>query len=83
MVPLYHQSGRMVQAYIVMALDMEILTPHGAIRGFVEVLAEVSVEAEAGAVVAVAADLVIGNKFKLACNPLGVNCRKDGYYAKR
>ena len=46
------------------------------------VLAEVSVEAEAGAVVAVEAD-AFGSRFKLAINSLGVNCRKDEYYAKR
>jgi hypothetical protein len=56
-----------------------------SIRGFAEalVLAEVSVEAEAGAVVAAEADLDIGSRFKLAINSSGVNCRKDGYYAKR
>ena len=75
----------MVQDYIVMALDMEILTLFGVIRGFevVLALAEVSAEAEAGAVVAAASDLVIGSRFKLAFNSSGVKPRKDGYYAKR
>ena len=59
---------------------MECLMAAGAIRGFAEalVLAEVSVEAGAGAAVAAEADLVIGSRFKLA-----VSCRKDGYHAKR
>ena len=68
-----------------MVQAMECLMAYESIHGSVEalVLAEASVEAEAGPVVAVGADLVIGNRFKLASNPLGVNCRKDGYYAKR
>ena len=52
---------------MVMVPAMQLLTPAGAIRGFVEalVLAEVSVEAEAGAVAEAAAeaDLVIGSRF--------------------
>jgi len=42
-------------------------------------LAGVSVGAGAEA----AADLVIGGRFELSSSSLGVNCRKDGYYAKR
>ena len=81
MVPLCRQLGRMVQVRTV----MECLMAAGVIRGFAEVLAlaEVSAEAEAGAVVAAAADLVIDNRFKLAISRSEVNCRKDGYYAKR
>ena len=67
---------------MVMVLAIQPLMLAGAIRGFAEalalaeVLAEVSVEA--GAEAAAEADLVIGGRFKLA-----LNCRKDGYYAKR
>jgi len=65
---------------MVMVLAIQPLILAGAIRGFAEVLvlAEVSVGVLAGAAVAAEADLVIGSRFKLA-----VNCRKDGYYAKR
>jgi hypothetical protein len=50
----------------------------GSTRGLAgdSALAEVSVEV--GAEAAVEADLVIGGRLKLA-----INCRKDGYYAKR
>ena len=65
---------------MVMVPAIQPLMPAGAVCGFAEalVMAEVSVGAEAGAAVAAEADLVIGNKFKLA-----LNYRKDGYYAKR
>jgi len=65
---------------MVMVPAIQPLMLAGAIRGFAEalVLVEVSVGAEAGASVAAEVDLVIGNQFKLA-----LNCRKDGYYAKR
>jgi hypothetical protein len=81
--PACQRSGPMVQVCTAMVLAMQPLMLAGAIRGFAEdlalVLAEVSVEAEAAA----EADLVIGSRFKLTINSLGVNCRKDGYYAKR
>jgi len=85
MVPPYQGLGHMVLVHTVMEAATVYLMLATLIRGFVEALvsAEVSVGAEAGAVVAVAADLVIGNRFKLASNPQGINCRKDGYYAKR
>ena len=72
MVPAHRHSGRMVQVRTVMGLAMVYLMLVGAIRGFAEalVLAEVSVEAEAG--LAAEADLVIGGRFKLA-----LNCRED------
>ena len=48
------------------------------VRGFVEYLVLVEVLAEVSVEVEVAADLGLGGRFKLA-----LNCRKDGYYAKR
>ena len=83
MVPVCRQSGHMVQVRTAMErlmAAMECLMAAGVAEALV--LAEVSVEAEAGAVVAVEAD-AFGSRFKLAINSLGVNCRKDEYYAKR
>ncbi len=85
--PACRHSGAMAQVCTAMVPATECLMLAGAIRGFAEALVlvsvEVSVEAGAGAAVAAEADLVIGSRFKLALNSLGVKCRKDGYYAKR
>ena len=85
MAPAYQQLGHMVQVRTAMEPATAYRIQAGVIRGFVEalVLAGVSVEAEAGAVVAVAPGMVIDKRFKLAINSLGTNCGKDGYYAKR
>ena len=86
MVPAHWHSGPTVQVCTAMVLAMQFLMLAGSTLGLAEVmelaLAEVSVEAEAGAVVAIEAD-AFGSRFKLAINSLGVNCRKDEYYAKR
>ena len=79
----YQHSGHMVQVRTAMVPAMECLMPAGAIRGFVEALVLAEASVEAGGAVAAEVDLVIGNRFELAVNSLGVNCRKDGYYAKR
>jgi hypothetical protein len=55
----------------------------GPTLGFAEALVLAEVSVGAGVEAAAEADLVIGGRFELVLNPLGVNCRKDGYYAKR
>ena len=66
MVPVRRQSGYMAAVCTVMGCLMAV----ESVRGFAEVLAEVSVEDEAGAAVAAeaGADLVIGSRCKLALN---------------
>jgi len=85
MAPARRHSGHTVEVHTVMAPAMVCLMLAGAIRGFAEalVLAEVSVGVGVEAAAAAEADSVIGGRFKLAFNSLGVNYRKDGYYAKR
>ena len=57
----------------------DCLTVEVSVRGLPEALAEVSVVAGAE----VAEDSDSGGKFKSASNPLWINCRKEGFYAKR
>ena len=66
--------------YTVMVPVTEYLMPAEPIHGFAEdlVLAEASVEAGGGPEAG-----EFGGRCKLAINSLEVNCRKDGYYAKR
>ncbi len=66
-----------------MAPVMVCLISVESIRGCAGGLLLAEVSAEAGPVVAAEVDSGLGGSLKLAFDSLGVNCRKEEYYAKR